>query len=112
MDVNIERQENVLYVQVRGRTDGSNAAALEKALGNATAETDRAVIMDFGELFYISDIGVRAVLVTAKSLQGRDAVLMLCALPDSVGKVFRIYGFDKLVAIHPTNAEAPARLEG
>lgn len=112
MDVTSQRNENVLTVDVKGRVDGSTAVAFEEAVRNAVVETDRAVIMDFGQLDYISSAGLRVVLLTAKSLQSQDAKLMLCALSDPIREVFKISGFDKLLPIHDTREEAEASLAG
>jgi len=106
MDVTSHRDENVLSVDVKGRVDGSTAVAFEEAVRNAVAETDRAVIMDFGQLDYISSAGLRVVLLTAKSLQSQDAKLVLCALSEPIREVFKISGFSEILAIHPTRQDA------
>ena len=87
MDLTTERSDNVLSVDVKGRIDGSNAVAFEEAVRNALDETDRAMIMDFGELAYISSAGLRVILLTAKSLQsqGRQAGAVLSLQSDSRG---------------------------
>ena len=112
MDVTTERLENVLSVDVKGRIDGSTAVAFEEAVRSAVEETDRALIMDFGQLDYISSAGLRVILLTAKSLQSQDAKLVLCGLSDSIREVFKISGFDKLLQIHDTKAEAQASVRG
>ena len=57
MDVTTERQGGVLSVQVGGRIDGANAAEFEETIRTAIEESDRAVIMDFEKLAYISSAG-------------------------------------------------------
>ena len=57
MDVTTERQDGVLSAQVGGRIDSSNAAEFEEAIRTAIEESDRAVIMDFEKLVYISQRG-------------------------------------------------------
>ena len=68
MDVTTERQDDVLSAQVGGRIDGSNTAEFEEAIRTAIEENDRAVIMASEKLVYISSAGLRAILLTAKSL--------------------------------------------
>ena len=75
MDVTTERQDGVVSAQVGGRIDGSNAAEFEEAIRTAIEESDRAVILDFEKLVYISSAGLRAILLTAKSLGNRNAKL-------------------------------------
>ena len=108
MDVTTERQEGVLTAQVGGRIDGSNVAEFEEAIRTAIDEDDRAVLIDCENLGYISSAGLRAVLMTAKTLSGRNAKFALCAMSDPIREVFQISGFDKIVAIHSSRAEALA----
>ena len=110
MDVTTERQDSVLSAQVGGRIDGSNVAEFEEAIRTAIEESDRAVIMDFDKLVYISSAGLRAILLTAKSLGNRNAKFALCSLSDQIREVFETSGFDKVIAIHPSKAEALASL--
>ena len=50
MDLTTERREDVLSVDVKGRIDGSNAAAFEEAVRTSIEDTDRAVIVGMAEL--------------------------------------------------------------
>lgn len=110
MDLTTERQDDVLSIRVRGRLDWSSADAFRDAARNTIEETDRAVIMDFRELDFIGSAGLRVVLLTAKFLFERDASLLLCGLSEPVRDVFRITGFEQLLPIHDTPAEARASL--
>ena len=112
MDVMTERHDDVLSANVDGRIDGSNVVQFEEAIRTSIEESDRAVIMDFEKLVYISSAGLRALLMTAKSLKARDAKLVLCSLTDSIREVFEVSGFDKILPIHPTRAAALASLNG
>ena len=102
LDVTTERQDGVLSAHLGGRIDSSNAAEFEEAIRTAIEESDRAVIMDFEKLVYISSAGLRAVLLTAK--------FALCSLADEIREIFEISGFGKIIAIHSSKAEALASL--
>jgi len=106
VNVTTERIDDVLSADVEGRIDGSNVVQFEEAVRTAIEDSDRAVIMNFEKLVYISSAGLRAILLTAKSLQNRDAKLLLCSLSDRIREVFEISGFDKILPIHPSKAEA------
>ncbi len=106
VNVTTERIDGVLSADVDGRIDGSNVVQFEEAVRTAIEDSDRAVIMDFEKLVYISSAGLRAILLTAKSLQNRDAKLLLCSLSDRIREVFEISGFDKILPIHATKADA------
>ena len=68
--------------------------------------------MDLEKLSYISSSGLRVLLVIAKSLSGRDAKLLLCAMADQIGEVIETSGFDKIISVYPSKAEALASLDG
>ena len=111
VNVSTERIDDVLSADVEGRIDGSNVVQFEEAVRVAIEDSDRAVIMNFENLAYISSAGLRAILLTAKSLQNRDAKLLLCSLSDRIREVFEISGFDKILPIHATKADALASLD-
>lgn len=50
MEIETDRQDDILSLLVSGRVDGSNAAAFEKTARAAIEENDRDVMMDFGNL--------------------------------------------------------------
>ena len=111
MQVTTERQDGVLTVYVSGRIDAGSASEFEETVRTVIEDGDRLVIMDFENLLFISSSGLRVVLMTAKSLRGRDAAFALCSLSGALLDVFRISGFDKIIAIHPTRADALASLK-
>lgn len=112
MEMTSERQDGVLSIRVDGRIDGSNAIAFQEAIRTTVKDRDRAMIMDCAELSYISSAGLRAVLMTAKALSNRDVRFALCALSNEVLEVFENSGFDKIIAIYLSKAEALGSLEG
>ena len=106
MKMTKERQDGILSVRVDGRIDGSNAIAFQEAVRTAVDDSDRAMILDCAATSYISSAGLRAVLMTAKSLSNRDVQFALCALSNDVLDVFEKSGFNKIIAIHGSKAEA------
>ena len=111
MDVTVERNDDVLSLGVRGRIDYTTAPAFNEAVEDAMAETDRALILDFGELAFIGSAGLRVLLTQAKALQARDVKLVLCALSQPVREVFKITGFERILQIHTDLGEARASLD-
>ena len=112
MDVTTERTDGVLSVGVEGRIDGSTVLAFQEAIETVIEEGDRAVIVDCEGLHYIGSAGLRTVLGIAKTLANRDTRFALCSLSDHVRIVFEKSGFDTIIAIHPSRAEALASLDG
>ncbi len=111
MRLYFERTGGVVVVTSCARVDGSNAKAFEKVLDKIVQESDRALIIDFGPLKYISSTGLRAILVTAKNLRAQGVGFGICALGAPIRRVFSI-GVDKVVAVYETKEEAVASLGG
>lgn len=59
---------------------------------------------------YISSAGIRTFLKVARRLRGGAVELVLCAMPEETRTVFQITGFDRIISIYPTRAEALACL--
>ena len=111
MKMTAERQDGVLSIRVDGRIDGSNAIEFQETIRTAVQDRDRAMIMDCERISYISSAGLRAVLMTAKALSNRDVRFALCALSDDVLEVFEKSGFDKIITIFLSKAEALGSLD-
>ena len=111
MNVTCERGDGVLWLQVSGRINILNATQFEEEVENAIEDGDQAVILDLENLTYISSAGLYAVHKLARIAWKREMAFALCALPDHIHLVFKRIGFDKIMAIHPTRAEALASVQ-
>ena len=112
MAILTEREGDTLVAKAEGRIDGTNAREFQDELDSAIEEKDRTVILNFEDLMYISSAGIRVVLMTAKTLQRRDAKFALCALSEPVREIFEVSGFDKIIPIHASQADAISALGG
>ncbi len=110
MEISVDRANEVLIAKVEGRIDGANAREFEDALNGAIAEDDSKVLLDFGALSYISSAGLRVILLIARLLQKRNAAFALYSLSDPIREVFEISGFDKIISIHDSQAEAVEKI--
>ena len=90
------------------RLDSSNVGAFNEELECAAGAVSRAVVVDMQGLDYISSAGLRAIMQAVRKVQQQGGSLSLCSLSSDVRAVFETSGFDQLVAIHPTRAEAIA----
>jgi stage II sporulation protein AA (anti-sigma F factor antagonist) len=112
MAIQAEREGDTLVAKAEGRIDGTNARQFQDDLDSVIEEGDRAVILNFQDLMYISSAGIRVVLMTAKSLQRREARFALCSLSEPVREIFEVSGFDKIIPIHSSQDEAISALGG
>ncbi|MCY3930673.1 MAG: STAS domain-containing protein [Acidobacteria bacterium] len=108
MNVQVDHHDKVLVARVEGRVDSSNSQDFERQLQGAIGEDVQAVVVDLGQLAYISSAGLRVVLLVAKTLGQRNVSISLCALSHPVQSVFEISGFNRIIQIYDTQADALA----
>jgi len=80
----------VLFVS--GRMDAENAPEFEAKCTACIAEGATSLVVDLGELAYVSSMGLRSFLSVAKTLQGKGGALRICRLNGLVKQVFQITG--------------------
>ena len=110
LKVDAERDQVTVVAKTEGRIDSGSAQEFQAALEKVIQPDDKALIIDFENVSYISSAGMRVILLTAKTLQRQGGQLALCALTDPIREVFKISGFDNIIAIHQTRAEAAAAI--
>ena len=111
MKLATDRQGDVLCIEVNGRLDPQDAVRFVEAVQATIGVDDRAVLIDCEKLSYISSAGVRAIMMTAKSLKKQEKKFALCALSETIHRVFTLSGIDRIIAIYPSKVEALASLD-
>lgn len=112
MELVTDRVNGVLVAEAWYRVDGTNAREFEDALKKAINDDDQGMIVDCEHLSYISSAGLRAILLTAKTLKRQKMQFAICFLADPIREVFEISGFDKIIAIYGSRADALAAISG
>ena len=112
MDINTERDGATLIAKAGGRVDGTNASDFQDALRDVITPDDKAVILNFEELSYISSAGLRVILLTAKDMRTANVKFAVCSLSQSVRDVFTISGFDQIIDIHDSQDAAVSAING
>ncbi len=106
MGISAERANGTVIAKADGRIDSSNSREFHSELEAVVADSDAALVLDFEDVVYISSAGMRVILLTAKSLQKSGMKFALCSMNDSIREVFKISGFEKVIEIHISQAEA------
>ena len=110
MDIQEQRQGDVMILQPVGRLDSLSCREFETRLLAALDES-KTVVVDCAVLDYISSAGLRVLLVAAKHNRTSGGRLALAALRENVREVFEISGFSAIFALHPTVAAAVATFD-
>lgn len=106
MKIMTRTQDDVIIVAVAGNLDSITSPEAQQALDATLAAGGRKIAMDFTALDYISSAGLRVLLGAAKRLSATGGALRAFGLNRTVGEVFDISGFSKILAVFPSEAEA------
>lgn len=85
---------------VSGRMDAESAPQFEEKCSAWIAEGRTGLVVDLGELTYISSMGLRSFISVAKTLQDKGGALRLCRLKGLVKQVFEITGLLELFRVY------------
>jgi anti-anti-sigma factor len=96
-------------LQLSGRLDNAAAADADATLSMDAGAT-QALVLDLSELTYISSAGLRVILKAAKQAQGAKRSFAVAGLQPAVREIFAVTGFDTLIAIHGSRADALGKL--
>jgi anti-anti-sigma factor len=102
--------DGVFEMRPQGRIDSATGPAFEKDVLAQIDDGQRRLLLDFGELQYISSAGLRIVLLAAKKMKTAGGKLALCSLNPQITEVFEISGFARILDIHPSRDAALATL--
>ena len=111
MNIQAERENGIVVAMANGRIDSSNAREFHSELENVFQEDDKAMILDFAQVAYISSAGMRVILLMLKSFQKNKAKFVICNMNDSIREVFSISGFDRIIDIHDSRTSALAAVD-
>ena len=106
MEISAEREGGAVIAGASGRIDSSNSREFHSSLESVVTGDTTAVVVNFENVTYISSAGMRVILLMAKSLQSQDTKFVLCSMNSSIREVFTISGFDRIIPIHDSRAEA------
>jgi stage II sporulation protein AA (anti-sigma F factor antagonist) len=101
-----ERSGQTLIVSAKGRIDGANATEVQGVLSSAIEPGVKLMLLDLGGLTYISSAGLRVIMLTARTLDRNGAKFAVGSPAGPIREVFQISGFDQIIPIFDSRAEA------
>lgn len=110
MDITATHDSANLIVSVEGGVDGANAMAFQTVLDSAIQPNDHGALMDVENLRHTGSAGLNVILRVAKAVRKQNAKLVGCSLAGSVRGIFAISGFDRIVSLFDSQADALQRL--
>ena len=110
MELKIDKLEKALIVKIKGRMDAITAPDFEKECSRWIEKGELTIVVDLGDLEYISSAGLRSILLTAKKLKSQKGQISFCCPSGMVEKVFSISGFSSMFSMYGSREEALSRL--
>lgn len=111
IDIQCERKEEVLTGILGGRIDTTNADELQNTLDTEIVAEDHALLLDFGQVSYISSSGLLVILRMANKFNKPGKRFGICSLSESVHDILAISGFDQLISIYDSQTEASSAIK-
>ncbi len=108
MEISDERRGDHLIILIGGRVDGVTSPQLEQHIRDSVAQGHVKIILDCGQMGYVSSAGLRVFLVGAKICQQNKGNLRICSLQPDCDSVIRTGGFHTIIACHNTREDALA----
>lgn len=90
--------ENELTMAIEGRIDTITSEDLKKEIDEEIDNFD-SLTLDFEKVKYISSAGLRVLVSTQKKLKATNKPFVIKNVDDAVNEIFRMSGFDKVLAI-------------
>jgi anti-anti-sigma factor len=98
MDMQVSEIDGVTLVVLDGRFDIAGAQAVDlrfSALAGAAAK----LAVDMSRVSFLASMGVRTLMLSAKTLRRRNSGMAVFGADENVEKVLRATGFDEIVPI-------------
>ena len=86
-------------VVVQGRVDASNAPELMQRIRTASESMPSRLVVDLGQVSYISSSGLRVLLLAHREQLSAGAELLLTNVPPKIMRILTMAGFDQVFRI-------------
>jgi anti-sigma B factor antagonist len=100
--------DRLVRVRLTGRLDSQGVDRVETRFVASIVPGGNSAIVDLSQVDFVSSMGIRMLVSTARTLKTRQASLAVFGAPDRVNQVFEAISLSKLLPICATENEALA----
>lgn len=97
MTINVERDLQLVSLEISGRLDTTTAPNLEKVINDIPEDTNE-LVFDMSDLEYISSAGIRVLLAAYKKMKNKGR-MQIIGVNDIVMEVFEMTGLSDMLAL-------------
>jgi anti-anti-sigma factor len=105
MEIVSDRTDNILMISLKGRLDAFGASQLDEAAKKFIKDDDFFVVIEMGDVSYLSSGGIRILLAVEKALKKRGGGIHLCNVSSYPLKVLEMAGFAQVFSIYSTRED-------
>jgi anti-anti-sigma factor len=105
VDLSKSNLADVTVAAPAGQIDHPNAQRLQEALEpilEEIAASEGSLLLDFGAVEYISSMGLRVLMMTAKRMHSHGGRIAVAALQPAVAEIFEIARFKHVLEAFPS----------
>ena len=106
MKIETRKVDDVLVIDMSGRLDSRSSGEAGDRIVHIVQGDDRQILLNLQNVDYVSSAGLRIILLGSKLLQGNQGELKICCTEEGVKRVLEMSGFDSLIRMYDTEAEA------
>ena len=99
----VDGADGVTRISLEGRFDIAGAAAVDLEF-NTVAGKAKLLAVDLGKVGFLASMGVRTLMLSARTIIRRGGAMAVCAADENVEKVLRSTGFDEIAELYPDMA--------
>ena len=103
----IQADDEITHVVLDGRFDIQGAQEVDSRFGEL-AGMSKALVVDLSRVSFLASLGVRTLMLSARTLIGRGAEMAVSGANENVEKVLRTTGFHEVAGLYP-DYESAAR---
>ena len=96
MTINVERDFELVTLEITGRLDTTTAPNLESVVGELPEDT-KELIFDMSGVEYISSAGIRVLLAAYKKMNSNQGRIKIEKVNDMVREVFEMAGLLEMI---------------
>jgi len=106
VQIDTAKENEITSLTISGDIDASSSIQLDDSLGAAVGSGTAKILINCGELNYISSAGLGVFMSYIEEIKTKNIKMAIYGLNEKVRNVFDILGLDQLLVIVNTEKEA------
>jgi anti-sigma B factor antagonist len=99
MNVNFNKQNEILILSIDGNIDSKTAPELQQKIVEATNDSNK-IIIDMSKVEFVSSAGLRVLLMVYRQIKTNDGIVVLVGVSEEIKEVMAMTGFMNFFKIY------------